>query len=90
MRFRPHYLTPVLVAGAAAAAIAAIPSTIVAPARPQQPGIVNTHMADRDPDGSYCGDFCGSYSLYGYQRGASGSPTLPWGRVIDHRIAPIA
>lgn len=90
MRFSPNYLTPVLVAGAAAVAIAAIPTTIVAPARPQQPGIVNTLMTGHDPDGSYCGDFCGSYRLYGYQPGASGSPTPPWSRVIHRRIAPTA
>ena len=48
MKFRPYYLTPVLVAGAAAAAIVAAPTTIVAAARPQQAGIVTTPMAGHD------------------------------------------
>ena len=79
MRFRPYYLTPVLVAGAAAVAIVAVPTAIVVPAPPPQAGVVNTHMAGRDTGGSYCGDFCGSYSPYsavhqGYRH--------PWSRVI--------
>ena len=89
MRFRPYYLTPVLVAGAAAAAIVAAPTAIVAPARPQQAGIVTTPMAGHDTGGSYCGGFCGSYNAYGYYRGAPGLPTPPWNRVVERRIAPI-
>jgi hypothetical protein len=75
MRIKPYYLAPVLASGAAAAAIIAAPSAIVAPARPQQAGIVTTPMTGPHTGGSYCADFCGSYNEYGYYRGAPGIPT---------------
>jgi hypothetical protein len=56
MRIKPYYLAPVLPSGAAAAAIIAAPSAIVAPARPQQAGIVTTPMTGPHTGGSYCGD----------------------------------
>jgi hypothetical protein len=68
MRIKPYYLAPVLVSAAAAAIIAA-PSAIVAPDRPQPAGIVTTPMTVPRTGGSHCGDFCGSYNEYGYYRG---------------------
>ena len=76
MRFKPYYLTPVLVAGAAAAAIVAArpPSSLhlglSRRASSPRPWLALTPAA-------HCGDFCGKYSAYGYYRGAPGIPAPP-------------
>jgi hypothetical protein len=81
MRINPHYVAPVLAAGAALFIAGATASAVTGP----QPAarVTDAPLASPDQGGAYCGQFCGSYSAYGDLRGGAAAPTLgpvgaPW------------
>ena len=59
MRINPHYVAPVLAAGAAVFIAAATASAIT---EPQPARVTDAPLTSPDQGGAYCGQFCGSYS----------------------------
>lgn len=88
MRIRPHYLIQVSVVAAAAVTVGAAPAALIAPAAPQPPGIATTAMADPDNGGSYCGDFCGTYTPYGDDHPTTPALGPTWTTPVERWITP--
>jgi hypothetical protein len=73
MRINPHYVAPVLAAGAAVFIAAATASAIT---EPQPARVTDAPLTSPDQGGAYCGQFCGSYSAYGGLRSGAAAPDL--------------
>ncbi|MCW2649534.1 MAG: hypothetical protein QOE41_1416 [Mycobacterium sp.] len=89
MRNKLIYMTPLLAAGAAAVTIAAAPAAIAAAAPSPRAGVDTLPLAGPDHGGAYCGDFCGSYSLYGNDHGVTAVPASPWGQPSEPKVARV-
>jgi hypothetical protein len=73
MRINPHYVAPVLAAGAAIFIGTATASAITAP---QPARVPDAPLTSPDQGGAYCGQFCGSYNVYGDLRSGAAAPAL--------------